>query len=334
MKKVTIKDVVKETRLSLGTISKYINGGHVKEKNRIIIEKAIKKLGYQVDTYARAMITKKTKTIGLVIPEFNNLFYASISQELEKSLDKYGYGLVVRESFYEKDREKQSIEWLLSRRTDAIVIAPVGREASEYDYLKQYSIPIIFIDRFIPNLNYEFLIVNNREISKETIKYLLDNGHRRILMVAANDGLYTADERVKGYIEAYKEKKIEYSEDLIIRLSEKVDDAYHSLKKILKTRNDFTAVFTSNYTCMIGLIFAINELKISIPDELSIVGFDDIVFTKIYRPKLTIVNQPIEKMMDTVTNRIIALLSEEEYKYQINSFDCTFVVNDSTKKIN
>ena len=85
---------------------------------------------------------------------------------------------------------------------------------------------------------------------------------------------------------------------------------------------------------MIGLIFAINELKISIPDELSIVGFDDIVFTKIYRPKLTIVNQPIEKMMDTVTNRIIALLSEEEYKYQINSFDCTFVVNDSTKKIN
>lgn len=334
MKKATIKDVAKETGLSLGTISKYINGGHVKEKNRIVIEKAIKNLGYQVDTYARAMITKKTKTIGLVIPEFNNLFYASISQELEKSLDKYGYGLVVRESFYDKDKEKQSIEWLLSRRTDAIVIAPVGTDGSEYEYLKQYSIPTVFVDRIIPNLNYEFAIVNNKEIAEDVINYLIDNGHERILMVAASEGLYTADERVKGYKEAYKKHNLEYSEDLIVRLTEKVDDAYNSLKKIIKKRNDFTAIFTANYTCMIGLIFALNELRISIPDDLSIVGFDDIVFTKIYRPKLTIVNQPIEDMMETVTKRIITLINEKEHKYQINNFRCSFTINDSTRKIN
>ena len=219
MKKATIKDVARETGLSLGTISKYINGGSVKNANKEIIDKVIKDLGYEVDTYARGLVTKKTKTVGLVIPEFNNLFYASFSSELEKALDKYGYALVVRENFYDYEKERQSIEWLKSRRTDAIVIAPVGTRSFEYEYLKQYNIPIVFIDRLIPNLDYEFFIVDNKEVSKKTVKYLLDNGHKNILMLAAKEGLYTADERVKGYIDAYKDKNIEVNNNLIINIT-------------------------------------------------------------------------------------------------------------------
>ena len=334
MKKATIKDVAKATGLSLGTISKYINGGTVKEANKQIIDRVIKDLGYEVDTYARGMVTKKTKTIGLVIPEFNNLFYASFSQEFEKALDKYGYALVVRESFYDYEREKQSIEWLNSRRTDAIVVAPVGTNSLQYEFLKQYSVPIIFIDRYIPNLNFEFAIVNNKDATKESIKFLLDNGHKNILMIAAKEGLYTADERVKGYKEAYKEKNIDVNNNLILRLSEEVDDIYHVVRKILKHKTlDFTALFTANYPSTIGSMFAINELKLSIPNDYSMIGFDDVIFTKIFRPKLTIVRQPIEEMASTLTKRIITLINEEDYQYQVNEFNCSFEINNSTTSI-
>lgn len=335
MKKATIKDVAKATGLSLGTISKYINGGTVKEANKQIIDRVIKDLGYEVDTYARGMVTKKTKTIGLVIPEFNNLFYASFSGEFEKELDKYGYALVVRESFYDYEKERQSIEWLKSRRTDAIILAPVGTKSSEYEYLKQYNVPIIFIDRLIPNLDYEFFIVDNKEVCKKTVGYLLDNGHNNILMLAAKEGLYTADERVKGYIDAYKERNIDINNNLIVRLSEEADDAYHFVKRIIKNKSiQFSAIFAANYPSTIGTIFALNELKISIPSELSVVGFDDVIFTKIFRPKLTIVNQPIEEMAKAIAIRILSLVDEINNTYNLNEFKCIFAVNDSTSKIN
>lgn len=331
-RKATIKDVAKRTGLSLGTISKYMNGGAVKNSNRERIDAAVKELGYSVDEYARGLITNRTKTVGLLIPEFSNLFYAQIASELEHELNRSGYAIAACESFYDINKERQSVLWLNSRRMDALVIVPCGRNASDYDYLKNISIPVIFVDQYIPDMNVDFCVVNNREICRKCTGYLLDIGHRNIAVAAAESGLYTADERIKGYIDAYKERGIVVSEELIIRIPENMNVAYKTIKDRL-SRRDCTALFAANFPNTVGSMFAINDLKLSIPTELSFVGFDDMMFTKIFHPKLTIIDQPILQIAECITKRIFELLEEEEYSYRFNEMKCSLKVNESTARL-
>lgn len=331
MRKATIKDVARITGLSLGTISKYMNGGTVKRKNQEKIDAAVQELNYHVDEYARGMITNKTRTIGLLLPEFSNLFYAQVASELERELSKYGYAVAACESFYDITREERSIRWLMSRRVDALVIAPCGRTAADYAYLAEIGVPIIFVDQYIPGLNCEFFVVNNREICKECVGYLIDNGHREIAMVAAQVGLYTSDERVKGYYDAHHERGLRVNEDMIFRVTEDVDESYHVVKKLLR-KKVCTALFAANFPNTIGSMFAINEARISIPEELSFVGFDDMMFTRIFRPKLTIIDQPISDIAAGVTKRVFELMEQEVYSYQVNELQCVMKINASTTK--
>lgn len=329
MRKATIKDVARVTGLSLGTISKYMNGGVVKSANQAKIESAVHQLGYSVDEYARGLITNKTKTVGLLIPEFSNLFYAQIASGLEHELTKSGYAVAACESFYDRAKEEQSIKWLASRRMDALIIIPCGRVASDYDYLKSISVPIIFVDQYIPDLNYEFCVVNNRQICCEAIGYLIDSGHTNIAMAAAEKGLYTSDERVKGYFDAYAQRGLTPNKQLLIRIGENVDEAYSAIKRFLM-QDSCTALFAANFPNTVGSIFAINELKVAIPDKLSFIGFDDMMFTRIFHPKLTIIDQPIEQIARCVTTRMFQLMAETKYHYQFNELKCSFKINSST----
>ena len=331
MGKATIKDVARITGLSLGTISKYMNGGTVKRKNQEKIDAAVRELNYSVDEYARAMITNKTKTIGLLLPEFGNLFYAQVASELERELNKHGYAVAACESFYDKVREERSIRWLMSRRLDALVIAPCGRTAEDYVYLSEIGIPVIFIDQYIPGLNCEFFVVNNREICKQCIDFLMDHGHRQIAMVAAQTGLYTSDERVKGYYDAFAQRGIPVDESMIFHVTEDADEAYDVVKKLLKEKV-CTALFAANFPNTIGSMFAINEARMSIPEELSFVGFDDMMFTRIFRPKLTIIDQPISEIAAGVTKRVFELMEQEVYSYQVNELKCMMKINASTAR--
>lgn len=328
MKKATIKDVAQITGLSLGTISKYMNGGVVKEKNRKKIESAVQELDYSVDEYARGLITNKTRTIGLLLPEFGNLFYAQIASKLERELSKYGYTVAACESFYDKAKEKQSIHWLMSRRMDALVVVPCGRDASDYAYLTNSDIPIIFVDQYVPGVDCEFFLVNNRQICKQTVEFLMESGHKDIAIVAAKEGLYTADERIKGYYDAYQERGVEVNPNLIFRVSEDADESYHVVKRLLRSEA-CTALFAANFPSTVGSMFAINESKVQIPKELSFVGFDDVMFTRIFRPKLTIVDQPVSGIAVGVTKRVLELMEQEQFQYQTNELKCELRINES-----
>lgn len=329
MKKATIKDVAQITGLSLGTISKYMNGGVVKEKNRRKIEIAVRELDYSVDEYARGLITNKTRTVGLLLPEFGNLFYAQIASKLERELSRYGYTVAACESFYDKVKEKQSIQWLMSRRMDALVVVPCGREASDYAYLANSDVPIVFVDQYVPGVDCEFFLVNNRQISKQAVELLMNSGHRDIAIVAAKEGLYTSDERIKGYCDTYREHGVEVNPDLIFRVSEDADESYRAVKHLLRSEK-CTALFAANFPSTVGSMFAINESKLQIPKELSFVGFDDIMFTRIFRPKLTIVDQPVSEIAVGVTKRVLELMEQEHFQYRINELKCELRINEST----
>ena len=161
MLKATIRDICRETGLSMGTVSKYLNGGVLKENNRKKIDAVIRKLDYRVDEYARGLITNRTKTIGVIITKMNNLFYTRIISDIETQLYKRGYSAIIKESSGDLKKELDSIDWFISRRVDALVIIPVGRTKEDYAVLERVSIPIVFLDSYVEGVCCESVVVDN-----------------------------------------------------------------------------------------------------------------------------------------------------------------------------
>lgn len=295
----TIKDIARETGLSLATISKYINGGNLREKNRVAIERAIKKLDYHVNEYARGLKSKKSRTVGMVLPELSNLFNMKIVSVIEGILQEQGYSVIICDSQNNLEQEARSVEFLLSKQVDGIINIPMGNSSSHLAPAVERQIPILLLDRPLDKLNdvVSCVLIDNQRAARMAVRRLLDAGHRSIGVVVGPAGVYTAEMRLKGYREALEEYGIPFEERLVARASLTVEGGYRQMRRLLKESKDMTAVFVTNYEMTLGALIALNKEGVQIPQELSIVGFDNIMdLSRVFRPSLTIVSQPMEQI--------------------------------------
>ena len=295
----TIKDIARETGLSLATISKYINGGNLREKNRVAIERAIKKLDYRVNEYARGLKSKKSRTVGMVLPELSNLFNMKIVSVIERILQEQGYSVIICDSQNNLEQEARSVEFLLSKQVDGIINIPMGNSSSHLAPAVERQIPILLLDRPLDKLNdvVSCVLIDNQRAARMAVRLLLDAGHRSIGVVVGPAGVYTAEMRLKGYREALEEYGIPFEERLVARASLTVEGGYRQMRRLLKESKDMTAVFVTNYEMTLGALIALNKEGVQIPQELSIVGFDNIMdLSRVFRPSLTIVSQPMEQI--------------------------------------
>lgn len=295
----TIKDIARETGLSLATISKYINGGNLREKNRVAIERAIKKLDYHVNEYARGLKSKKSRTVGMVLPELSNLFNMKIVSVIERILQEQGYSVIICDSQNNLEQEARSVEFLLSKQVDGIINIPMGNSSSHLTPAVERQIPILLLDRPLDKLNdvVSCVLIDNQRAARMAVRRLLDAGHRSIGVVVGPAGVYTAEMRLKGYREALEECGIPFEERLVARASLTVEGGYRQMRRLLKESKDMTAVFVTNYEMTLGALIALNKEGVQIPQELSIVGFDNIMdLSRVFRPSLTIVSQPMEQI--------------------------------------
>lgn len=295
----TIKDIARETGLSLATISKYINGGNLREKNRVAIERAIKKLDYHVNEYARGLKSKKSRTVGMVLPELSNLFNMKIVSVIERILQEQGYSVIICDSQSNLEQEARSVEFLLSKQVDGIINIPMGNSSSHLAPAVEHQIPILLLDRPLDKLNdvVSCVLIDNQRAARMAVRRLLDAGHRSIGVVVGPAGVYTAEMRLKGYREALEEYGIPFEERLAARASLTVEGGYRQMRRLLKESKDMTAVFVTNYEMTLGALIALNKEGVQIPQELSIVGFDNIMdLSRVFRPSLTIVSQPMEQI--------------------------------------
>lgn len=328
-RKATIKDICQKTGLAVGTVSKYLNGGSLRKENVKKIESAISELDYKVDVYARAMKTKKTNTVGVLLPRLGNAFYGSIATAIGEELKKNGYEMIVQESNYDPNRELDCSNGFIERRTDGIICFLLSEKLTKFRHFNDE--PIVFIERQIDEFDAECVNVNNREIVKESIKYLIENGHTKIagLFPACS---YTGSERKQGFIDAFNEMNLPIDNDMIYLFNENLNNEYEIISKAIDSEK-YSAIFTSNYTSTLSAIFLINERNIKIPNDLSILGFDNMMFTKLFTPQLTIVDQPIEEIASTAVKRVIKLIANTKIKKKNNILKCNLILGDSVKNI-
>ena len=332
----TIKDISRATNLSLATVSNYLNGHKVKERNRIAIEKAIDEMDYTVNVMARGLRANRSMTIGVIIPELSNVFISSIIMEMESVLRKKGYLVVVCDCHSDSEQEKEIVRLLMNKRVDGIVNMPTTTDGIHLAPVLERELPIVLIDRLpVPLKNkVNAVLIDNIGGVFTAISKLIGMGHQRIGVILGPRDVFTTSQRHLGYSSALVQNSIILRDEYIIYSDYTVQGGYESMNNLLKLK-EMTAVFVSNYEMTLGAIIAINEQGIQIPDELSIIGFDNLQLSQVVRPKLTIVTQPLAEIGSTAAEILLDMLENRNNprENKVATLDTSMLDGDSVKNI-
>lgn len=331
----TMKDIAKRTGLGLATISSYFNGGNVREKNRKKIEEAIEELHYEVNEVARNLKTNATKTIGVVIPELNNVFCAEIITGMEDILRNHGYATIVCDCRTDKSLECEAVEFLSRKRVDGIINMPVDTEGGHLKRFQKTGKPIVLIDRKIQGVSCDSVLVDNESAAVDAVRLLCKKGHRDIGIIAGSENISTAQERLGGYYSGLMEAGIPVRESLIVHGDYTIQGGVRAMEELVKRNPHMTAVFVTNYEMTMGAVIGLNELGIHVPEQLSLVGFDNLPFARACNPKLTIVSQPTEKIAEKAAGIMLKRLegSGEISEYMTEKLNTEIISGKSVAQL-
>lgn len=307
----TMKDLAQKTGLGLATISKYFNGGTVREKNRILIENAVQELHFIPNEVARSLKTHRSHVIGVIIPELSNAFITSIISAMEDLLRRKNYAVIVCDCRSDARREKEAVDFLLNRRVDGLINMPTDPTGAHLKSALDAQIPIVLVDRHIPALDdrVSTVVIDNVRASERAIQELLKAGHRRIGLVLGNPGLYTTDCRLQGYLNSLKAAGIECNPDYIRYGNYTMDGGYQAVQELMQSEHPITALFITNFEMTLGGMLALQHMNIRVPEDLSVIGFDKLeMFGNIF-PHLTLIHQPQVSIGHECAKLILDMLS-------------------------
>ena len=309
MGSITLKDVAKVAGVSYATVSRALSGNpEIGEDTRKRILKLCEEMGYTPNAVARSMAMKKTNIIGLIVASIDNPFMSELTTHIEIYARKRGYNLMVCNSSYDLDLEKQVFSLLMGRKVDGIIMIPIGNES--YDSLKTLTaqVPTVFISENMIDLPENYVSVDNTTGMQEATEYLYSLGHRRILYLGARDNSMTHKLRVDGYLDACRKLGIEPNVIRNTQARSSFQVGYALAKEHFSKPFSETAILCAADALAIGVIQAAYEKGIRIPDDLSLMGFDNISFSALPPIDLTTVNQPKQELvisaMDMLLNRI------------------------------
>ena len=319
MKMATIKDVAKRTGLSLTTVSKYLNGIKVKEANKTAIDAAIADLGYSVNGLARGLRTGQSHTIGVVIPDFSGIFTTTILSYAEDFLIDNGYNLIVSDCRSDIEREVKALQTLLTRQVDGVINMPSNVSGSHLLPAIEKNIPVVLIDRLIPSLEDKVnaVLVDNLTASEEATQLLIDAGHKDIGIILGPEHISTFKQRLTGYSNALEKNGIDLNPQYVHFARRSTTQYGYDITMEMLSRTKPTALFATNHYMSLGAVMALNELRLSIPQDIAIVAYDDLPASRVIKPKLTLVAQPLEAIAQCVSEIMLAAIeSKRENKCQ------------------
>ncbi|MDN6967676.1 LacI family transcriptional regulator [Oenococcus sp. UCMA 17063] len=329
-KTATMKDVAKYAGLSVGTVSKYINGGDVKEKNKNKLDKAIHKLNFHVNNLARGLKNGRSKTIGVLIPSLDNYFCTNLVEHIENKLSEYGYGLLVSDYQDDSALEQKRLNSLAARMVEGIVVVPSFKAGFNENIINSSQIPIVFVDRVFSQAHCDAVVIDNVSISQKVTDYLLDKGHQRIAIILGPDSISTSKERKQGFIKAMNDSQVEIIPEYVSSGHYSINHGFHATLDFLKLPRRPTAIFATSFDLTLGMLKAINQKGISIPTDISVIGFDNLLFLSVFNPTLTIVEQPMQEISDKVVELLLKRINtKNSFNPSINKMQARLIEGSS-----
>lgn len=306
----TIKDVAKMAGVSMSTVSKYINGGHVLDANVEAIRNAIEALDYRVNPFARSLKTQRSRSIGILLPEITAPFFGRVVASIDKTLREQGYHSLISCYSSSHGLERDNLQFLISNGIDGLIYAPEDITADEfYELTANCSVPTVQMDRMIQGVSSDTVLVDNAEAAEAAVSQLIRRGHRRVAIITGPKSVYSAKERLVGYLRALSDHGILYDDNLVISDQYEFATGYRAIETLLNLPDPPTAVFATNYDFTLGLVTAAREKGISIPEELDIFGFDCVQICTMMNPPLPVVHQPEQEIGRIAATYLIDRLS-------------------------
>lgn len=319
--------------LSVSTVSRVLNGKaqefRISEKAAEKIKNAAIEYNYAPSNIARGLKISKTSTIGLVIPDVANPFFASLARYAEIKLREKGYSLIFGDSLDNTDIENDILNLWINRKVEGIIISPVGYDSKYINELAKKDIPVVLVDRHFPDTSLPYVTTNNIKGGRMAAQLFLKYGHTRVACIQGLRNITANNERLRGFREVFHEYGIELSEEYIPGDDFSSENGYHSTQNLLTLQAPPTAIFTLGNYISLGCIKAIKETEKKIPQDISLIAYDEQVYSQFLATPLTTIRQPIEQMAFEAVNMLLNIINGKKIKRKQIILDPELIVRES-----
>lgn len=307
----TMNDVARLAEVSIATVSHVINGTRFVSAERVErVHAAMQQLGYTPDATARSLRVGRTNTIGLVIPDTSNPFFAALARWIEEAAFESGYTTILANSDERPDREHRYVSTLLSKRVDGLILAPSsGDHGRLRKLLNNAPMHVVVVDRDAALPNADVVLYDNAGGSYAATRHLIELGHTCIGCIAGPADATSAAERVKGFRQAIGEAGLSLPGHAIVEADFHFSGGREATARLLATREPFTALVAANDLMAAGAVRALAERGISVPDEVSVIGFDDAPLAEMISPALTTMRQPLQDMAQAAVSLLLSRIT-------------------------
>lgn len=331
----TIYQVSELAKVSLATVSRVMNGNaKVSDKTREKVLSAMKELGYRPNSIAQSLASSRGNSVGLLVAELDGAFFGEMMAGVESELRAAGKHIIVTTGHSEEEKEKEGIEFLISRNCDAIILHV---EAVSDEYLVELSkgkTPIFIVSRYVEDLAEQCISLDNELGGYLATKSLLELGHTEIACIAGPQYKFDAKARFKGYKRALAEHNVPFKEELFYSADFKETGGSEGIAHIMNQQHKFTGLVCGNDEMASGAMNYARENGLSLPKDLSVVGFDDVIFARYIHPKLTTILNPVNEMGKMAAKLVLNKIYQIKEPNIQQIFKPSLIVRESTKPLN
>lgn len=307
-KKITISDIAKLANVSKTTVSRVLSQSNlVNKETQNNVLKIIKKYNFQPSIIARSLKTRKTKTIGVILADIDNPFYSRIAKGIIDTAERANYNVIICSSNFNVQKEENSLEVLIGREVDGLLITTVELKKKTRERLLYNNIPFVLIDYKldIPNIGY---VVNDDYYGGQiATEYLISLGHKKIFFLG-NINLLSFKDRYRAVKDTLKKNGLD-SEEIVPNIPINIDTDSEILSSLIKRKKNITGIFVASDKRAINAINVINGMGLSVPEDISIIGYDDIDISKILRVPLTTIRQPKYRLGKLATEQLLEIIN-------------------------
>jgi len=333
-----IYEIAKKAGVSHMTVSRTFNNPEmVNIKTREKIIKIADKLNYRPSLIAQSMRTKRTKYIGLILPDIINPFFPEIVRGVDDCARKNKYNVILVNTDNDYKIQTSSMHMFINRGVDGIILSGIAGGKKDKEFIKKIisrKIPVILIDRYIPDINCAYVITDNFKAAYDATRYLISLGHKKIGVISSPQKIKIFQDRLKGFKQALIDNELlSYENNYIVEGEESIENGYTSMGKLLKINNKITAVFAMCDFIAFGVYKYLKENNIRIPEDISVISIDDIYTSSIITPPLTTMAQKKYKMGFKAMEILINIIEKKNIKRNNIILEAELMERDSCRKI-
>lgn len=330
----TIRDVAKRAGVSTSTVSHVINQTRfVSENTRGRVLDAMRELEYKPNQLARSLRSRRTNTFGVLLPDSANPYFAAILAGIEAASFERGYNIIIGNANNDPQREYTYLDVLTSKQIDGMLLISTGSFSESIRILQEQKVPVVLVDRPDQQGTLDVVMANNRQGGVLATHHLIERGHQRIACIAGPDHLMNSVERREGYFEALQAAGIDHSPAMLVNGNFDTENGYTACQQLLDLPHRPTAIFACNDLMAIGALRAISERGLRVPDDISLVGFDNIQLASYTVPRLTTIKQPTAALGRRAVERLIERVSSPYPSGERDVLDVILIERDSTRSL-